>query len=601
MHRTSRRIEDYALISDLQTAALVHREGSIDWCCFPRFDSAACFATLLGHREHGRWLVAPEKGGSAVRRYRGDSLVLETEWETADGRIRVLDFMPPRGRAPDIVRIVEGLSGRVRVRSELVIRFGYGLIVPWVRRVDTARVATAGPDALCYRTGASTRGENLTTVSTCEVEAGDRIPFTLTWFPSHDELPTPLEAEDALRETEAYWEEWTSGCRYQGPYRDAVVRSLVTLKALTYIPTGGIVAAPTTSLPEWIGGVRNWDYRYCWLRDATLTLLALLNANYVEEAGAWREWLLRAAAGDPDDLQIMYGVAGERRLAEWTADWLPGFENSRPVRIGNAAAEQLQIDVYGEVADALYTARKRGLRGSMPGWQLVRKMLVSLEERWREPDEGIWEIRGGRRHFTHSKLMSWVAFDRGIKLIEEFGREGPVERWRALRDEIHEQVCREGWNESVGAFTQSYGSMQLDASALLFPLVGFLPPDDPRVRGTVQAIREQLTWDGFVLRYRSEEGVDALPTGEGVFLPCSFWLVDALALEGRADEARELFERLLLLRNDLGLLSEEYDPGEGRLLGNFPQAFSHIALVNSAYNLTQVGESPMHQREQARE
>jgi GH15 family glucan-1,4-alpha-glucosidase len=594
--RTRRRIEDYALISDLQTAALVHREGSIDWCCFPRFDSAACFATILGHREHGRWLVAPDGPGEARRHYRGDSLVLETDWETSDGRIRVVDFMPPRGDAPDIVRIVEGHSGRVRVRSELVIRFGYGLIVPWVRRVDTARVATAGPDALCYRTKAPVRGENLTTVSEFEVAAGDRVPFTLTWFPSHSDLPAPFEADDALRDTEHYWNEWTSRCMYEGPYREAVVRSLATLKALTYKPTGGIVAAPTTSLPEWIGGVRNWDYRFCWLRDATLTLLALLNANYVEEAGAWREWLLRAAAGDPDDLQIMYGVAGERRLPEWYVDWLPGFENSRPVRVGNAAAEQLQIDVYGEVADALYTARKRGLHGSMPGWELVRKMLLLLEDRWREPDEGIWEIRGGRRHFTHSKLMSWVAFDRGIKLCEEFGREGPVERWMGVRDEIHEQVCREGWNESVGAFTQSYGSQDLDASVLLLPLVGFLPADDPRVRATVKTVQEQLSWDGFVLRYRSEEGVDGLPTGEGVFLPCSFWLVDALALDGRLDEARELFERLLGLCNDVGLLSEEYDPGEGRLLGNFPQAFSHIALVNSAYNLTQATESPMHQR-----
>jgi GH15 family glucan-1,4-alpha-glucosidase len=596
MRRTRRRIEDYALISDLQTAALVHRDGSIDWCCFPRFDSAACFATILGHREHGRWLVAPREGGEATRRYRGDSLVLETDWKTRDGRIRVTDFMPPRGDAPDIVRVVQGVEGTVKVRSELVIRFGYGLIVPWVRRVDAARVATAGPDALCFRTTAPVRGENLTTVSTFDVSEGDCVPFTLTWFPSHDPLPEPIAALEALRETEEYWNDWTSRCEYEGEYREAVVRSLATLKALTYKPTGGAVAAPTTSLPEWIGGVRNWDYRYCWLRDATLTLLALLNASYVDEAGAWREWLLRAAAGDPDDLQIMYGVAGERRLPEWEVDWLPGFENSRPVRVGNGAAQQFQIDVYGEVADALYMARKRGLRGSMPGWELVRKMLLLLEDRWREPDEGLWEIRGPRRHFTHSKVMAWVAFDRGIKLCEEFGREGPVDRWRDVRAEIHEQVCREGWSERLGSFTQSYGSNQLDASLLLIPLVGFLPPDDPRVRSTVKAIQEQLTWDGFVLRYHTEEGVDALPSGEGVFLPCSFWLVDALALDGRLDEARELFERLLALRNDLGLLSEEYDPGAERLLGNFPQAFSHIALVNSAYNLTAATDSPMHQR-----
>ncbi len=589
-----RLIEDYALISDLQTAALIHRGGSVDWCCFPRFDSDACFATLLGHRRHGRWLVAPVGRAVPTRRYRDSSLVLETEWETAQGSVRVVDFMPPRGEAPDIVRIVEGLSGRVRIRSELVIRFGYGKIVPWVRRVDSARVATAGPDALCFRTPAPIHGENFTTVSEFELEAGERMPFTLTWFPSHRELPAAFDPDEALRETERFWSDWTSRCAYEGPYREAVVRSLATLKALTYEPTGGIVAAPTTSLPEWLGGVRNWDYRYCWLRDATLTLLALLNADYIDEAGAWREWLLRAAAGDPDDLQIMYGVAGERRLLEWEIPWLPGFESSRPVRVGNSAAEQLQIDVYGEVADALYTARTRGLHGSMPGWELVRKMLLLLERRWREPDEGIWEIRGERRHFTHSKVMSWVAFDRGIKLCEEFGRQGPVERWRAVRDEIQTDVCRHAWNEDLGSFSQSYGSDELDASLLLLPLVGFLPPNDPRIRGTVHAVQERLSWNGFLLRYRSEDGVDGLPSGEGVFLPCSFWLVDALALDGRIDEATELFERLLAVRNDLGLLSEEYDPDARRLLGNFPQAFSHIALVNSAYNLARPGSgAPM--------
>jgi GH15 family glucan-1,4-alpha-glucosidase len=595
----TRLIEDYALLSDLQTAALVHRRGSIDWCCFPRFDSDACFATLLGHREHGRWLVAPVGDGEARRRYREGSLVLETEWETNDGRVRVIDFMPPRGKAPDIVRIVEGLSGTVPMRSELVIRFGYGKVVPWVRRVDSARVATAGPDALCFRTPAPTRGENLTTVSEFKVSEGERVPFVLTWFPSHEELPASFDPESALGDADRFWHDWTSRCAYDGPYRDAVLRSLVVLKGLIYEPTGGIVAAPTTSLPEWPGGVRNWDYRYCWLRDATLTLLAFLNADYVDEAGDWREWLLRAAAGDPDDLQIMYGVAGERRLPEWEVDWLPGFEDSRPVRVGNSAADQLQIDVYGEVTDALYQARTHGLRGSMPGWQLVRRMLDLLVHRWREPDEGIWEIRGQRRHFTHSKVMAWVAFDRGIKLCEEFGRKGSLDVWVPLRAEIHAEVCREGFDAERGTFTQSYESKEVDASLLLIPLVGFLPPGDERVRGTVRAVQEDLSQDGFLLRYRTQEGVDGLPGGEGVFLPCSFWLVDALALDGRADEARELFERLLSVANDLGLLSEEYDPASKRLLGNFPQAFTHIALVNSAYNLSRVGGTPMHQRGEA--
>jgi len=592
----ARLIEDYAFLSDLEAAALVHRRGSIDWCCFPRFDSEACFAALLGHSEHGRWLVAPDAEGAATRRYRDGSLVLETEWDTAAGRLRVIDFMPPRGEAPDIVRIVEGVSGRVSVRSELVIRFGYGRIVPWVRHVDDAWVASAGPESLCFRTRAATRGENLTTVSTFEVGEGERIPLTLIWFPSHARLPAVVDPNQALRETEDFWNDWSSRCTYEGPYREDVLRSLVVLKGLTYLPTGGIVAAPTTSLPVWIGGVRNWDYRYCWLRDATLTLLALADAGYIEEAEAWRAWLLRAAAGDPDELQILYGVAGERRLPEWEIEWLPGFEDSQPVRVGNAAAEQQQIDVYGEVTDALYQARRHGLGGSLAAWKFGRHMLKLLETRWREPDEGIWEIRGERRHFTHSKVMAWVAFDRGIKLCKEFGREGPVERWRGIRDEIQAQVCREAWNEKLGSFTQSYGSSQLDASLLLLPLVGFLPPEDPRIRSTLAAVHEQLSWDGFLLRYRSEQGGDGLPAGEGVFLPCSFWLVDALALDGRRDEAAELFERLLDVRNDVGLLGEEYDPSVRRLLGNFPQAFSHIALVNSAFNLANADAGPRDSR-----
>jgi GH15 family glucan-1,4-alpha-glucosidase len=580
----SRLIEDYALLSDLQTATLVHRHGSIDWCCLPRFDSDACFASLIGRREHGFWLVGPEARGEPTRRYRDGSLVLETEWETDEGRIRVIDFMPPRGEAPEIVRIVEGLSGRVSVRSELVIRFAYGRVVPSLRRADDAHLATAGPDSLTLRTPAPTRTEGGATVSSFEVSGGDRMPLTLAWSPSHAGPPAAVDADEALREAEGFWREWTSRCTYAGPYRDDVIQSLIVLKGLTYGPTGGIVAAPTTSLPEWPGSVRNWDYRYCWLRDATLTLLALLGSGYLEEAGEWREWLLRAVAGDPDEVQILYGVAGERRLPEWEVDWLPGFEGSQPVRVGNGAADQDQIDVYGEVFDAIYQARRHDLGGSLPAWEFGRHMLAVLERRWREPDRGIWEVRGEPRHFTHSKVMAWVAFDRGIKMCEEFGLEGPVDRWSRVRDEIHRQVCREAWNDRLGAFTQSYGDSLPDASLLLIPLVGFLPAEDPRVRGTLRAV-QQLSQDGFLLRYHSGHGVDGLPVGEGAFLPCSFWLVDALASDGRPDDAAELFERLLGVRNDLGLLAEEYDPGERRLLGNFPQAFSHIALVNSALHL----------------
>ena len=584
------RIEDYALIGDLQTAALVSRTGSIDWCCFPRFDSGACFAALLGDPNNGRWLLAPKtKVERAARRYRHDTLILESVYTTAEGTVRAIDFMPPRGTAPDIVRILEGLDGRVPIRSELVIRFDYGRTVPWVRRVDHARVAVAGPDALCFRTEVEVRGEDMRTVAEFELAAGERVPFVLTWFPSHEEIPEEIDAERALSDTEDYWLDWAGKCGHFGDYHDELHQSLLVLKALTYAPTGGIVAAPTTSLPENIGGVRNWDYRYCWLRDAALTLLAMLNAGYKDEAEAWRGWLLRAVAGDPADLQIMYGLAGERRLDELELDWLSGFARSKPVRVGNAACRQLQLDVYGEVLDALYRARADGLPPDDNAWAMIRKLLEWLEGGWRLEDSGIWEVRGPARHFTHSKVMAWVAFDRAIRFHEEFERKGPVDRWRALRDEIHAEVLEHGWSEEKQSFTQSYGSDELDASVLLLPLVGFLPPDDERIVSTVEAIRRELTADGLVLRYRVGEHAadDGLPGDEGVFLPCSFWLAQVLALQGRHEDARELFERLLDLRNDVGLLSEEYDPRAGCQLGNFPQAFTHLALVDAAIALGQ--------------
>jgi GH15 family glucan-1,4-alpha-glucosidase len=592
-------IEDYALIGDLQTAALVERGGSIDWLCFPRFDSGACFAALLGDSGNGRWLLAPTSGGTTSRRYRGDTLVLETTWENDEGAVRVYDFMPPRDKAPDVVRIIEGVRGRVEMRSELVIRFDYGHIVPWVRRVDDARIAVAGPDALCFRTPARTRGENMRTVSTFSVGEGERVPFVLTWFPSHSDIPVAIDPEQALIETDELWREWTGARTIElpGEHRDVLRRSLIVLKALTYEPTGGIVAAPTTSLPEWIGGVRNWDYRYCWLRDATLTLLALLHAGYEEEAAAWRLWLIRAVAGDPADLQIMYGVAGERRLTEFELPWLAGYEGSTPVRIGNAASEQLQIDVFGEVLDALYQARAHGLEFTKSAWALQKLLLEYLERLWTEPDDGIWEIRGERRHFVHSKVMAWLAFDRAVRSVEEQQLDGPVDDWRAVRDRIHAEVCERGFDAELGSFVQSYGSKELDASLLLLPLVGFLPARDPRVRGTIEAIERGLVQDGFVLRYRTHErAVDGLPPGEGVFLPCSFWLVDCLELLGRHDDACALFDRLIALANDVGLLSEEYDPRAKRLLGNFPQAFTHLALVNCAFNLFQEERRPMHRR-----
>jgi GH15 family glucan-1,4-alpha-glucosidase len=581
-------IEDYGLIGDLQTVALVSRAGSVDWCCFPRFDSGACFAAIIGSEDNGRWLVAPAATPvRSTRRYRHDTLILESVHELAGGSVRVIDFMPPRGRAPDIVRIVEGLSGEVEMRSELVIRLDFGRIVPWVRRVDGARVAIAGPDALCFRTPVETYGENMSTVSDFTVSPGDRVPFVLTWFPSHEPLPDEIDPEQALADTEDYWLSWADGCKHVGDYHDEIHQSLLVLKALTYAPTGGIVAAPTTSLPEHVGGVRNWDYRFCWLRDATLTLLAMLRSGYRDEAIMWRDWLLRAVAGDPADVQIMYGLAGKRRLDEYELDWLPGYEGSRPVRVGNAASTQLQLDVYGEVLDAFYQARVNGAPPNDAAWSLVRKLLEWLADGWRRADAGIWEVRGPNRHFTHSKLMAWVAFDRAIRFHEDFDRDGPVDLWRTLRDEIHAEVLQHGWSEEKQAFTQSYDSSDLDASVLLMPLVGFLPATDARMVSTVEAIRRELTVEGLILRYRPQDaGVDGLPGDEGVFLPCSFWLASVLGLQGRHDEARELFERLLDLRNDLGLLSEEYDPHKHRQLGNFPQAFTHLSLVNAAFVLS---------------
>ena len=595
------RIEDYALIGDLQTAALVSRRGSIDWCCFPRFDSGACFAALIGEPDHGHWRLAPSTPPRRqMRRYRTDTLILESIFETDDGTVRAIDFMPPRGERPDIVRIVEGLDGAVKMRSELVIRFDYGSIVPWVHRVDHARIATAGPDALCLRTPVEVHGEDLTTVSEFTLKQGERVPFTLTWFPSHAEIPEPVDAEQALNDTEAYWHDWAAACEHVGDYHDEIHQSLLVLKAMTYAPTGGIVAAPTTSLPEQLGGVRNWDYRFCWLRDAILTLLAMLNAGYQEEAKAWSDWLRRAIAGDPADLQIMYGIAGERRLDEREIEWLPGYERSSPVRIGNAASTQVQLDVYGEVLEASYQSAVHSSNAGVirpaaadEAWAVTRLLIERLEDAWRKPDSGIWEMRGPPRHFTYSKVMSWVAFDRAVKICEEFGMPGRIGRWRALRDEVHGEVLAHAWSEERKAFAQSFGSDDLDASVLLMPALGFLPPTDPRMMSTVEAIRRYLTVDGLVLRYRHRDdgAVDGLPPGEGAFLPCSFWLADLLAQQGRREEARELFERLLDVRNDVGLLAEEYDPISGRQLGNFPQAFSHLALVNTALLLA--GDRPM--------
>lgn len=640
------RIEDYAIIGDCETAALVGRDGSIDWLCFPRFDSAACFAALLGDSSHGRWLLAPDLSDgtrpTVHRRYLGDSLVLETEFHLPGGGVAaVIDFMPVRDGAANLIRIVEGRgSAPVPMCLDLVIRFDYGSIVPWVQRIDpcegeaahpahtsvpgspgsengnavapgvrelgpppsgpscylSAIWAIGGPDSLRFRSSVPIRNENFRTTARFTLRPGQRHYFSLTWHTSYDPPPRPVDPEAALARTCAWWLDWARQCTYRGPWREAVMRSLITLKALTYAPSGGIAAAATTSLPEHIGGVRNWDYRFCWLRDATLALNAMVQAGYIGEARAWRNWLLRAVAGIPAETQIMYGLTGERRLTEHEIPWLPGYEGSSPVRIGNAASSQFQLDVYGEVLDALYQARRANLEPSAPGWELARALIEFVEQSWERPDEGIWEVRGPRRHFTHSKVMAWVAVDRGIKAVEQFGRSGPVERWRRLRDQIHEQVCREGFNTALNSFVQSYGSSELDASLLTIPLVGFLPPEDPRVRGTVAAIERQLVHHGFVRRYDSHHAEDGLPPGEGTFLACSFWLADNLYLTGRHDEARDLFERLLAIRNDVGLLAEEYDPVMGRQLGNFPQAFSHLGLINTAFNLSPGEPSPAEER-----
>ncbi|WP_328924277.1 glycoside hydrolase family 15 protein [Streptomyces sp. NBC_00190] len=588
-------IEDYALIGDLMTSGLVGRDGSIDWLCLPRFDSGACFAKLLGDEENGHWRIAPASAGAAERctrrAYADGSMVLESYWETEDGTVKVIDFMPQRDISPDVMRIVEGVSGEVSVRSTLRLRFDYGHVVPWVRRSDGERVAIAGPDSAWLRSEPPVRtwGEANSTCSEFTVAAGERVAFVLTWHASHDPRPEPVEPYAALEQSLADWRQWTSQCSYEGPYREAVARSLITLKALTYAPTGGIVAAASTSLPEEIGGVRNWDYRYCWLRDSTLTLGSLLSTGFHDEARAWRAWLLRAVAGDPADLQIMYGIAGERRIPETDLPWLRGYASSAPVRVGNAAVDQLQLDVYGEVIDSLYLARASGLASERHAWQIQLALLDFLERNWRRPDEGLWEVRGPRRHFVHSKVMAWVAADRAVRTLEgDSSMPGDLERWRTMRDDVHRDVCEKGYDPERGTFTQYYGSGELDAATLLIPRVGFLPPDDPRVIGTVDAVREELGRSGLVRRYTTEgPAVDGLPGDEGAFLACSFWLADALYLTGREKEARDLFERLLSVRNDVGLLAEEYDPIAGRQLGNFPQAFSHVGLINTALTLAE--------------
>jgi GH15 family glucan-1,4-alpha-glucosidase len=596
-------IEDYGLIGDCETAALVGRDGSIDWLCWPAFDSDACFAAILGTNKNGRWLIAPEAEiRSTTRRYRGKTLILQTRFETADGIVELIDFMPPRGKASDVVRLVRGVEGKVKMRMQLVIRFGFGVDIPWVKRAEdrSALLAIAGQDMTVLRTPVETRGEDMTTVADFEVSAGETIPFVLTYGPSHLDLPEPIDPEAALRETEAFWKEWCGRCTYEGEHRALVLRSLVTLKALTFQPTGGIVAAPTTSLPEKLGGARNWDYRFCWLRDATFTLLALMNSGYTEEASAWHNWLLRAAAGAPGNMQIMYGIWGQRRLLEWEAGWLPGYEGAQPVRVGNAAHAQLQLDVYGELIDAFHQARVAELKLDDGSWDLECAVLQHLAEVWDHPDHGIWERRGEPRHYVFSKVMTWVAFDRAIKSVEKFGFRAPLEEWRALRDTIQRNVCAMGFDAGLNSFVESYGSKLLDASLLLLPAVGFLPATDARIRGTLAAIEQHMMRDGFVLRHdpREVSSEEEQPI-EGAFLACSLWLADANVLAGELTKAQALFDRVVGIANDLGLLAEEYDSIARRQTGNFPQALTHIALINTAHNLdeaTKASGKPAMQR-----
>lgn len=583
------KLEDYGFIGDTHTGALVGINGSIDWLCTPRFGSAACFAALLGEEKNGCWQMSPRKPIlKASHAYRHETLILETTFETEDGEVRLIDYMPPRGKYRDVVRMVEGVRGRVAMESKLIIRFDYGLTIPWVQRSNEGLTAVAGPNALVLRADVPTYGEDLSTVARFSVGEGERKSFILTWYPSHELPPSPINSWHSLIETENYWRKWAARCTYKGEWRDAVVRSLLTLKALTYAPTGGIVAAPTTSLPEKLGGIRNWDYRCCWLRDATFTLYSLMQAGYTEEAAAWSHWLLRAVAGDPAQLQILYGASGERRLTEVELTHLGGYENSAPVRIGNAAWNQFQLDVYGEVMDAMHLAREMKIDCDPAYWHLQRHLIDFVEAHWTDADEGIWEIRGPRRHFTHSKMMAWVAIDRAVRAVEQFGFDGPVEHWRKLRQTMHDQVCEQGFHPGRQAFTQFYGSEKLDASLLMMPLVGFLPATDPRVISTIELIEKELLVDGYVLRYDPDESahVDGLPPGEGAFLPCTFWLADCLHLMGREKEARQIFERLLAAQTRLGLLAEEYEPHARRLIGNFPQAFTHVGLINTARNLS---------------
>ncbi|HTU94146.1 MAG TPA: glycoside hydrolase family 15 protein [Gemmataceae bacterium] len=592
------RIEDYGLIGDCETAALVGKDGSLDWLCLPRFDSGACFAALLGTPEHGRWQIAPAgEVRNVSRRYREGTIILETTFETAEGVVTLIDGMAVRAEHPVLIRCVRGERGQVPMRLHLVIRFDYGSIVPWVTQLEEGGIrAIAGPDTLRLLTKVPLRGENHHTAAEFTVPKGEEVPFMLSWHPAHKESLPPADPMKFLRKTERSWRKWSANCDCSGPWGESLLRSLLTLKALTYAPTGGVVAALTTSLPERLGGVRNWDYRLCWIRDATFTLYALMAAGYKEEARAWREWLLRAAAGSPDKLQIMYGLSGERRLMEWEVDWLPGYEGSRPVRVGNGAYQQFQLDVYGELLDAMYQSRRIGLEPEQAAWDMEKAIVGFLETAWTKPDEGIWEVRGPRRHFTHSKVMAWVAFDRAVKMVEKFGVEGSVDRWRALRDAVHQEVCSKGFNRDKNTFVQYYGSTEADASLLMMPLVGFLPPADSRVAGTVACIERELMRDGFVRRYNPHPDVDGLPPGEGVFLPCTLWLADNYVMLGRYDEAKQIFERLLGLCNDVGLISEQYDPQTRRLVGNFPQAFTHVGLINTAINLRREANHPAEHR-----